>query len=94
MAKKIGAIFNLTSACTGSNINILFQNIGKKLIESKQKKRTKSKNKKNKKENNENIINNKILDHKKYDNEDNISGRDSLKLESNTIKNGKKKKCC
>ena len=94
MAKKIGAIFNLTSACTGSNINILFQNIGKKLIESKQKKRTKSKNKKNKKENNENIINNKILDHKKYDNEDNISGRDSLKLESNSIKNGKKKKCC
>ena len=97
VAKKIGAIFKYTSACTGTNINLLFKIIGEKMLESKNKKKSKSKNKKknNQKERKENIINNKFLDNKKYDNEDNIvSDSNSIKIDSDTIKKKKKKKCC
>ena len=92
-AKEIGAIFKLTSAFTGTGIDLLFKSIGNKFLgPNKEEDNNKTTNKENEYKNNEEEDENE---------EDNNNQKEpfsqSIKLDINNEKNKNKtktKKCC
>jgi len=92
-AKEIGAIFKLTSAFTGTGIDLLFKSIGNKFLGPNKE----EENEKTKKENVENE-NNEQEDEKEEDNNNQKEPFSlPIKLDINKEKNkhkNKGKKCC
>ena len=92
-AKEIGAIFKLTSAFTGTGIDLLFKSIGNKFLGPNKE----EENEKTKKENVENE-NNEQEDEKEEDNNNQKEPfSQPIKLDINKEKNKNKnkgKKCC